>query len=221
MTHPKGQALSLLNTLQKQLFQLRQATSHRRYINELLTEVAEGRLSLDPVTQQQMVTYLNAIRAELSLMDYAPSRVVVRDTLTDDWGSVPEPLRAAYHRLYETIYGTRALMQTDNPRAKAPRQVVTNDGHTRKIGPTTAAPKSATASRRNVILDHAAWEFKRGIDRRLKDVTALIRDFNSTRSRPAATSAAERQCTHKPCSRLLSPTWEFCPWCGRHQERNQ
>lgn len=136
-------------------------------------------------------------------------RSVVKESEDDGWGTPPSGFLEAYQRLHNAAYGTRAL-QLGDAIGRAPGKALRGRVSTGKEEVRGGAKpgKKLSASRRNVVLDHNAWEFKRSMDRRLRTMSYNITQFLS----PTDEQDQVRACTE--CNKLGEQEWLFCPRCG-------
>lgn len=204
--------MDLISTNQELNRLLLEATKVARRRDALLTAVADGELRLTEADATRMkaqhqvsMNFLAAIAGRAVTVSH-----VVKD-LDTEWGQVPEGLRAAYQRLFERTYGTRALRVVDTELGRASAKRVSFPLSSSKSQTRGGAKpgKSATAHTRNVIQDQQAWTFKRSIDRRLRVVQSEIRDFLS-----GGTSPVQDTKICPVCSRFSRPEWVFCPIDG-------
>lgn len=201
----------LLADLREQVRMLDLLARLKASTDRQLSELIESGAAMDPSSRAAIGALLKRYEELLKQIGVVTERRLVRSDPEDSWGQLPAVLRESYLILHETAYGTRALRINDSTRAKVSRQSVTSDGQTRHIGP-PAASRSSTSSKRNVIMDQAAWEFKRKMDAKLHRLADQIRQWNTTRQDPKRGFVLCRE-----CSRVLDSTWKFCANCGKRR----
>lgn len=200
------------NDFRQRLFQAEQAAKDwRRWMNR----VAEGEIRLDTrSTEQYRLINASIIRLLRELTDGVVVMKVKSNEINDAWGSLPEPTKEAYRNLWERIYGSRALKLGDDI-GKAPGKALRGRMSTGKDEVRGGAKpgKSLSASQRSTILDQQAWQFKRTIDRRLRQVTTDIRLFLD-----GSQAVAHRVTRCTRCGKVGEVDWKFCPRCGHETE---
>ena len=87
---------------------------------------------------------------------------------------------------------------------------VAKSGGKRHRGPASnKGHGSVSAARRNVILDAAAYDLKRRMDKRLWRVTQEIQGFLS-----GIAGGTVKVCLCPSCGKVGESEWKYCPRCG-------
>lgn len=183
-----------------------------------MNRVIEGELRLSPSEAEHYKQLNAAILQHLRALSHGLVEVKsMAVEIPDGWGEMPDGIRRQYQLIYERAYGSRALRLGDDigkAAAKPLRGRLSSNKDEYRGG---AKPgRSYKAGTKNIVVDHQAWEFKRTVDRRLRQVAKDMAYFLAG-GRDGEMTGVPPTCG--ACGKIGESGWKYCPRCGKEITR--
>lgn len=200
-------------------------------IQRLIDEVREYRRRLarvggddgyEPLSQaeHERMAQLGDLARELGIIE---TRVaIVRDLEADGEARLPEKIVRVYGLLWDMAYGPRSAQGMGDENAGLARDGVGKGRQLRVASSGEAVYRSGAVTRRdkskrNVVRDREAFEFKRRIDARLSRMAKEVQLFLDG-SRDAVVLSGTSPCS---CGKMCLNEWSYCAHCGARRERGE
>lgn len=186
---------------------LNRARVQKREFDKLMQGVVDAGL---PIAERELLRELSLAWSK-GLEDMGAVVKVAHPVEFPATGQLPTKLRETYELLWIRTYGSGALFTGDGNAEKvgtAGQGWRLRSDKEQHRGPASRG-RSLSASRRNVIQDQKAYDFKRAIDKRLERIARDVRAFLAG----ADTDEDETGVCIK-CGRIAARGWKFCPHDG-------